>query len=439
MWNLKVFVVLIGTLWISGVAESFKIPDEAETEVLSQALVRIAKEIIAPINQTVNIVTCDGVGNRLNNLPKYLMKDLNNSMTFTNELRPKIKDLYGYGNSHTPALIVICDEWNIAEDEEQIKNGYPPPKLGMITYITKKSAERYINAIQNLNLKIYPKTLVLVNDDDYLDLKVAAYISEKTCTKAHLRTINRFSKRTRQWQKPSFDLVKLRSNNHECALGIFSYSDSPEVIWPGDIFMEGTGLYSELSGYFITMTNELARRLNFQIQNKMGMNVADLTLSGFSTESISFEHKLIITDLISIYREVFVVIPLGDFYSGFEKLFLPFDDATWILIAMTFAIGRDVTAPTMNLFAAFFGLGQLRLPGRNFARFLLMLYIIWCLIIRTAYQGVLYDLLKGDGRRPQNMQLQDYIANNATIHVNIFTDLSITNRMGFERFGFIWV
>jgi len=99
-------------------------------------------------------------------------------------------------------------------------------------------------------------------------------------------------------------------------------------------------------------------------------------------------------------------------------------------------IGRDVHAPTVNLFAAFFGLGQTRLPGRNFARFLLMLYILWCLIIRTGYQGVLYDLLKGDGRKPQNMQLDDFVANyNATIHVNLFCKASIFERTQFNRFG----
>jgi len=274
-----------------------------------------------------------------------------------------------------------------------------------------------------------------------------------------LRTINRFSKRTRQWQKPSFDLVKLRSNNHGCAFKIDKYAEAPEVIWP-DNEMDGPELYSDFKGYFISITNELSRRLNFLIQDKIDITAIDpdLVLSGYSTEAEIFENNSTMIDLISIYREIIVVIPLGDFYSGFEKLFLPFDVATWILIAMTFAvglltilivtqlsrtirnfvIGRDVRAPTVNLFAAFFGLGQLRLPGRNFARFLLMLYILWCLIIRTGYQGVLYDLLKGDGRKPQNMELQDFMENNeTTIHINRFIEESVFVRTQFKRFGFI--
>jgi len=456
MWNLKAFVVLIGTLWIYGAAGSFTIPDETETEILSQALVRIAKEIIAPINQTVNIVTCNGVGNRLSNLPKYLMKDLNISMTLTNEFKHEFSHLHAVFNKHLSAPIVICEEWNNAQNEKNT-DFRRVLKLGYIMYVTTEAAERYIYAIQNTGYKVFPQTLLLVNDGDYLDLKVATYISESSCGTLQLRTINRFSKRTRQWLKPSLDLTKLHSNNHGCALEIFPFADSPEIIWPGNQ-KKGTELYSELSGYYTRITNELSRRLNFSIKDNMG-HTADLTLFGFSSESVASHQYSITTDIISIYREVVVIIPLGDFYSGFEKLFLPFDYATWILIAITFAIGlttilivtqlsltirsfligRDVRAPTMNLFAAFFGLGQLRLPGRNFGRFLLMLYILWCLIIRTGYQGVLYDLLKGDGRKAQHMQIDNFVDNNATIHVNRFCEVLLWTEKQFERFGNIYV
>jgi hypothetical protein len=33
------------------------------------------------------------------------------------------------------------------------------------------------------------------------------------------------------------------------------------------------------------------------------------------------------------------------------------------------------------------------LPGRNFARFFLMNYILFSLVVRTGYQGVQYDMM----------------------------------------------
>jgi len=450
MWNLKAFVVLIGALWVSGVAESFKIPDETETEILSQALVRIAKEIIAPINQTVNIVTCNGAGNRLDNLPKYLMKDLNNSMTFTNELRTEIENLYDELRNYKSALLVICDKWNIALDEEKNMDGAFNTEVGHIAYISVAAAKQYIKTIYGFDKKIYSKSLLLVDDGDYLKLKIVSFVSEKTCTKAHLRTINRFSKRRRQWEAP-FNLKALRNNNHGCTFELMIDAQPPEIIWPQNQELKAN--FSLFSGYFVDITKDLSVSHNFKTSVNYESKNIDIILFGYSREGDALIYSKS-TDMISIHREIIFVIPLGDFYSGFEKLFLPFDVATWILIAMTFAIGlltilivtqlsmyiqsfvigRDVSAPTMNLLAAFFGLGQTRLPARNFARFLLMLYILWCLIIRTGYQGVLYDLLKGDGRRAQNMQLDDFITRNATFHVDKFCYQAVVYRQPFMKY-----
>lgn len=39
------------------------------------------------------------------------------------------------------------------------------------------------------------------------------------------------------------------------------------------------------------------------------------------------------------------------------------------------------------------GGGLIVMPGRNFARFNLMLYIIFCLIVRTAYQSIQFNMM----------------------------------------------
>jgi len=97
------------------------------------------------------------------------------------------------------------------------------------------------------------------------------------------------------------------------------------------------------------------------------------------------------------------VVPPGEPYTALEKMFIMFDMETWIAIitfliiglvtigavnlmsrkAQDFVYGRNVITPTMNMFEVFLCGAQVRLPGRNFARFLLMMFIIWCLIIRT--------------------------------------------------------
>jgi hypothetical protein len=45
------------------------------------------------------------------------------------------------------------------------------------------------------------------------------------------------------------------------------------------------------------------------------------------------------------------------------------------------------------LSAVLLGGGMISLPGRNFARFILMQFILFSLIVRTGYQGVQFEMM----------------------------------------------
>jgi hypothetical protein len=46
-------------------------------------------------------------------------------------------------------------------------------------------------------------------------------------------------------------------------------------------------------------------------------------------------------------------------------------------------------------------------PKGNFARFVLMMFVIWALIIRTCYQSILYENLQRDIRKPRIQTLDE--------------------------------
>lgn len=107
-----------------------------------------------------------------------------------------------------------------------------------------------------------------------------------------------------------------------------------------------------------------------------------------------------------------LIFSIGEPYTPFEKI-IPFDMGTWIALGVTFLIGfitimalrmcsceiqmfvfgTSVNAPAFNIVIAFFGQGQNILPRRNFSRYLLTLFVLFCLIIRTCYQGVQFELI----------------------------------------------
>jgi hypothetical protein len=81
----------------------------------------------------------------------------------------------------------------------------------------------------------------------------------------------------------------------------------------------------------------------------------------------------------------------------------------------------DVTNPAYNALGIFFGISQLRLPCESFSRFVLLLYIWFCLIFRTCYQSMMFEFMTSDMRKPVPASIDDLILMNYTI----FTDESV--------------
>jgi len=119
-----------------------------------------------------------------------------------------------------------------------------------------------------------------------------------------------------------------------------------------------------------------------------------------------------------------------------EKLFLPFDTQTWIMLIITFVtaflvifishlmpekirnliFGKGIKTPGLNIFFIFFGIGQMKIPDKSFPRFLLMVFILFCLIFRTCYQSKLFEFMTSDMRKASPMTIDDLYENNFTIY-----------------------
>ncbi|KAG5669372.1 hypothetical protein PVAND_017259 [Polypedilum vanderplanki] len=129
------------------------------------------------------------------------------------------------------------------------------------------------------------------------------------------------------------------------------------------------------------------------------------------------------------------MVTKGEKYTDYEKLLLPFDVTTWILLIGTFCLafslifiinhanrkiqkivfGDGVSMPTYNVVSTFFGVSLSKLPSSNFARFILINFICFCLIFRTAYQGALFDYMNSDMRKPHALTFDEVFDNNYTI------------------------
>ena len=79
--------------------------------------------------------------------------------------------------------------------------------------------------------------------------------------------------------------------------------------------------------------------------------------------------------------------------------------------------GTKVQTPIFNIIRGFFGIGQPILPDGNFARLILISFIFWCLVIRTAYQGMLFEFTTTAVRKPEMRTLEELRERNFTLYM----------------------
>jgi len=72
----------------------------------------------------------------------------------------------------------------------------------------------------------------------------------------------------------------------------------------------------------------------------------------------------------------------------------------------------------LSIFRTFCGVGDKKLPKGSFARILLILFIFWCLVVRTAYQGKLFEFTTSAIRKPEIMSLEELRNKNFTLFVS---------------------
>jgi hypothetical protein len=226
-------------------------------------------------------------------------------------------------------------------------------------------------------------------------------------------------------------------NLHNCPVRVaIAIDNQPYIIQRTS--MNGS---HDLTGRDIHVLKSLSKSLNFRIDytyigeegyfypNGTSIGPLKTLLDGDADISISNwwlkESRLKFFDTTIPYAadQLVFVVPPGKELSALEKLVYPFKLLTWVAILFCFLIGfviifiikrqtrnmqdfvfgTGVKHPYLNLFEVFLGVSQKKLPGRNFARFLLMMFLMYSLVIRTVYQASFYQLLKSN---KQHMEVQ---------------------------------
>lgn len=238
--------------------------------------------------------------------------------------------------------------------------------------------------------------------------------------------------------KISFDSMK---NLQNCTIRVATSNESEPYVFV-DTNPDGS---MHLHGRDISLMETLAVLLNFHIEytfigglgyfyehyhgsfTALQDGIADLAIGDLWLKQ-NRDEEFDATQPYTSQKIVFLV-PKGCEYTSFEKFILPFASRTWFLVIICFLIGyiaifivklqkkpvqsfvfgTGVKHHYLNLLVGFVGGTIVKLPKRNFARFLLMTFLIYSLIMRTVYQASFFRVLKANQLRPDPKTIQEII------------------------------
>lgn len=130
-----------------------------------------------------------------------------------------------------------------------------------------------------------------------------------------------------------------------------------------------------------------------------------------------------------------LIVPPGSRYSSLEKLFGPFDFGVWMfiicIIMLAFIIipiinnyceydkmlGLTSKTPYLNILLVTVG-GPIRVPIKNFGKSLLMIFILYNLVLRSAYQGSLINKIQSEVRKEPIATVNELINKNYDFYLS---------------------
>jgi hypothetical protein len=338
-----------------------------------------------------------------------LMKKFNTQARLT-DLTPKKLKLYVYSNKMTINEVSTLDTANINARNK------------------RDDITDYFNDMNDVLGYQY----FVVNEKKSMKLLTFVWYTQQNCSVPQLVEINQFDKNTNKWNNSNFSIDK-HKNFHDCRIVVGIKGSDDEVDFGG--FSEKiVTLLSEALKFKLVINKIISISMvpnhdpEYAIETYLDViyRHENLTVDFVMNMQPDFNglravynrnHHLYIVQLYGTTYQYFAVPP-GSPYDAFDKLYLPFDLQTWLWTLITFltafatvfivlqmkaevkdfVFGRNVRTPFLNILAHFFGLSQTVLPRRNFARFLLMSFILLSFIIRTLYQGIMCDYLQKDMR-----------------------------------------
>lgn len=445
--SLKSFVVVYFLMFALVCLTKARLPPQKQKRNLSGAVIKIIEDVWSKTEITVNLLMATEDPRNLRQFDTINELVVGTGTFYAVALR--IESLSSVRTPRRPKrcnVLVVETFLDFVKAYEAINpERFKFDGLFLIVFVKGRVAETA--TVFDLLWKIQIFNIDVAYEDDNGTAVIETYFPFNTakCGETKPAVINTFKSGKFASDSNLLYPDKLK-NLHECPVRVGTSNNSMPYIF-ADRLENGT---YHLHGRDIELLKTLSNALNFKIdfvyvgeegslldngtasgafkmllERKADLIAADLWLRGNRLKYVDntmpyinqvnfHEFSRIIFAKIIFNQHIAFVIPPGAELSSFEKFIKPLDKWTWMLLILFFAVaflviyvvgklspnvqdfifGYGVRKPYMNILVAIFGGSQKVVPHRNFARSLLMMFLIFCLVMRTLYTGSLYRFLR---------------------------------------------
>jgi len=434
-------------------------------ESISQVLHDVADEFLVKQKKSFNIHTIN-----LNSLLSWdILTDLmkKNDEKFGSFLcsHKKFVGSYRLGMVHSN-IIFLSSLYDFEILEKLFKififDNRPLKYLIYIPNLTYEDLESSLNLDSYPELDVFSGSFIhysyfITNEVDTVTLSTVEWFSPNECNSPHLIKINIFDKKSMKWrsklknyekflQYHGCELVMMLPlatkdsvNYHSSGYTLISDNNSkPEIVGITPIIFEITSQFHNFTADFKSVQMDDSWEKVDEPTVILESNSSDQKIANvyFEMMPIYNTHQGVATSNVVTNFKVLMFVTPAEKYTEYEKFFLPFDFHTWILIGLTFILtfvmifilnlfsksvqslfyGQNVDTPIWNVVSIFFGISQTKLPTKNFSRFILVLFIYFCLIFRTCFQSKFFEFLTSEPRRSAPKTVDDLITREYRIY-----------------------
>lgn len=322
-----------------------------------------------------------------------------------------------------------------------------PEKFNFQGYYLFVLINGWMTEIDKIFQAMWSKSIINVNVifEEKTNIKLNTFLPFKRMACGDTNSVNHgyFSRGNFSMKVESIFPDKLR-NMFKCEIRLVTFNRCPAAC------VKVKGGTPTVTGFDIAIIETIQDAMNFKLKttillgseqwgnvypngtktgaiNHITSNKSDIAVGNFVLRSS--RTSLMDPSVVYFSFPVIMAIPPGERLTAFEKLLRPFELYVWIAVLVTVSIGvlvilvldlklkkfrafvwgANIRVPIMHMLVVIFGGSSQKLPRRNFARYLLMMFLLFCLVQRSIYQGLLYIYMKSDGRHREVQSIDEMV------------------------------